>query len=361
RYTGKDRVVEAGLYYQGARYYAPWLGRWTACDPAGLVDGTNLYYYVRGNPIGLLDREGTNSEEVENLKVDLYEAAHEEYKLTAEYEKAHVAEGVAESKVQQHQNKLDHLRDEYRADKFTEDQYARKVTQQEHNLEQAKQNLTKAQEAVRDLKGRGQANADKVKDLYKKADKLGIDATEVEDLRTLARGNAGGYKFGDPPKRPSGKGPGGGTHGGGSSGGGAPGGGKSGKSWLQKAASIGKKIIGSKATKVTLKVVKVVPYVGVAAGAVSAGVALHEERYGDAALDVIGFVPFVGDALDLGRLLASFGPDEPVKPQPEVPRPVPGVTPPTPPPPQATPTKPEPAPVPPALPRPPIPPDLPVS
>jgi uncharacterized protein RhaS with RHS repeats len=27
RYTGKERDEESGLYYHGARYYAPWLGR----------------------------------------------------------------------------------------------------------------------------------------------------------------------------------------------------------------------------------------------------------------------------------------------------------------------------------------------
>jgi RHS repeat-associated protein len=32
RYTGKERDEETGLYYHGARYYAPWLGRWTATD-----------------------------------------------------------------------------------------------------------------------------------------------------------------------------------------------------------------------------------------------------------------------------------------------------------------------------------------
>ena len=29
RYTGKERDEENDLYYHGARYYAPWLGRWT--------------------------------------------------------------------------------------------------------------------------------------------------------------------------------------------------------------------------------------------------------------------------------------------------------------------------------------------
>ncbi len=33
RYTGKERDEESGLYYHGARYYIPWLCRWSAVDP----------------------------------------------------------------------------------------------------------------------------------------------------------------------------------------------------------------------------------------------------------------------------------------------------------------------------------------
>jgi RHS repeat-associated protein len=58
RFTGKERDEETGLSYHGARYYAPWLGRWTSCDPAGLVDGPNLYVYGRCNPVRNLDPSG---------------------------------------------------------------------------------------------------------------------------------------------------------------------------------------------------------------------------------------------------------------------------------------------------------------
>ena len=58
RHTGKERDEESGLYYHGARYYAPWLGRWTKPDPAGSVDGTNLYMYVRDNPVSNTDSTG---------------------------------------------------------------------------------------------------------------------------------------------------------------------------------------------------------------------------------------------------------------------------------------------------------------
>ena len=58
RYTGKERDEETGLYYHGARYYASWLGRWASCDPAGMSDGSNLYKFVRNNPINFIDKTG---------------------------------------------------------------------------------------------------------------------------------------------------------------------------------------------------------------------------------------------------------------------------------------------------------------
>jgi RHS repeat-associated protein len=58
RYTGKEKDEESGLYYMLARYYSGWLGRWTAADPVGLVDGVNLYAYCRGNPVKYIDPDG---------------------------------------------------------------------------------------------------------------------------------------------------------------------------------------------------------------------------------------------------------------------------------------------------------------
>jgi RHS repeat-associated protein len=59
RFTGKERDEGTGLGYHGARYYAPWLGRWTAADPAGLVDGTNVFAYVGNQPLRNTDPSGT--------------------------------------------------------------------------------------------------------------------------------------------------------------------------------------------------------------------------------------------------------------------------------------------------------------
>ena len=58
RYTGKERDEESGLYYHGARYYAPWLGRWGSCDPANVGDGLNLFLYAHSNPVRWYDPDG---------------------------------------------------------------------------------------------------------------------------------------------------------------------------------------------------------------------------------------------------------------------------------------------------------------
>ena len=66
RYTGKERDEESGLYYHKARYYAPWLGRWTATDPTGIDDGLNVYTYVKDNPVIRIDPKGTQGNQPED-------------------------------------------------------------------------------------------------------------------------------------------------------------------------------------------------------------------------------------------------------------------------------------------------------
>lgn len=57
RYSGKERDA-TGLYYYGYRYYQPWAGRWLSSDPAGTVDGLNLFRMVRNNPVTMQDIDG---------------------------------------------------------------------------------------------------------------------------------------------------------------------------------------------------------------------------------------------------------------------------------------------------------------
>jgi len=58
RYTGKERDEETGLYYHGARYFAPWLGRWMSCDPIGGIGGPNRYIYCLDQPTRNVDATG---------------------------------------------------------------------------------------------------------------------------------------------------------------------------------------------------------------------------------------------------------------------------------------------------------------
>ncbi|NEJ83122.1 hypothetical protein GR268_42335, partial [Rhizobium leguminosarum] len=50
RYSGQERDSVTGFYCYGARYYAPWLARWLSPDPAGTINGLNLYAFVTEDP-----------------------------------------------------------------------------------------------------------------------------------------------------------------------------------------------------------------------------------------------------------------------------------------------------------------------
>jgi len=50
--------ADQGLITFGARHYDPALARWTQLDPAGTVDGLNMYAYVGDSPILALDAWG---------------------------------------------------------------------------------------------------------------------------------------------------------------------------------------------------------------------------------------------------------------------------------------------------------------
>ncbi|MGF6204204.1 insecticidal toxin complex protein TccC [Pseudomonas frederiksbergensis] len=69
RYSGKEMDV-SGLYYYGARYYAPWLQRWVSADPAGDVDGLNLYAFVGNNPIIFVDEDGEERRSFMKLMIE---------------------------------------------------------------------------------------------------------------------------------------------------------------------------------------------------------------------------------------------------------------------------------------------------
>jgi RHS repeat-associated protein len=59
RFTGKEQD-ETGLYYFGARYYDPMIGRWLTPDPVMGSDPRNLspYWYCYANPLIYIDPTG---------------------------------------------------------------------------------------------------------------------------------------------------------------------------------------------------------------------------------------------------------------------------------------------------------------
>jgi RHS repeat-associated protein len=70
RYTGMERDEESGFGYHGARYYIPWLGRWTACDPQGIKPFINVYIYSFDNPVNAHDKGGGQPEWVKKKYAD---------------------------------------------------------------------------------------------------------------------------------------------------------------------------------------------------------------------------------------------------------------------------------------------------
>ena len=58
RFQTKELHPKSKLVYFGARWYNPAVGRWLTPDPAGIIDGPNLYVYLNNSPTNLLDPWG---------------------------------------------------------------------------------------------------------------------------------------------------------------------------------------------------------------------------------------------------------------------------------------------------------------
>jgi RHS repeat-associated protein len=69
RYTGQERDAETGLAYHRDRYYAPWLGRWTASDALGIAGGLNRFEYGRSNPVKHIDDDGNSPWDPQALRI----------------------------------------------------------------------------------------------------------------------------------------------------------------------------------------------------------------------------------------------------------------------------------------------------
>jgi len=57
-FAGRRFDIEIGLYYNRARYYNSYTGRFLQTDPIGYDDGINWYAYCGNNPVGRADPSG---------------------------------------------------------------------------------------------------------------------------------------------------------------------------------------------------------------------------------------------------------------------------------------------------------------
>ncbi|MFO0617338.1 MAG: RHS repeat-associated core domain-containing protein [Polyangiaceae bacterium] len=106
RYAAAERDDETGFYSMGARYYCPWLGRWTTADPLGLQAGINVYLYATAGPVTLSDPSGLSTTqgvidqehaaELEgNLKAQMIHQMNEAMHAAEDFLRNHQSHGFA--------------------------------------------------------------------------------------------------------------------------------------------------------------------------------------------------------------------------------------------------------------------------
>jgi RHS repeat-associated protein len=93
RFAGQYYDVESGLHYNYHRYYDPSIGRYLTPDPIGLEGGINLYAYVSGNPVNLVDPYGLQSLAVPGGATGPIPAGHPVF-YPGSYENQLIAEDV---------------------------------------------------------------------------------------------------------------------------------------------------------------------------------------------------------------------------------------------------------------------------
>ncbi|WP_268240800.1 toxin TcdB middle/C-terminal domain-containing protein [Streptomyces lacrimifluminis] len=350
RYTGKERDEENGFYYHGARYYAPWLGRWTSPDPAGLKDGTNRYAYVHNAPTRLVDPSGTQGEgfeDLDQLVKELNESNTVKDLLTdkrapltprgkpwdlntkearkygnkqaaahrassgmnqgATVQAGHTAaarhapeSGISEADWDRQRMQELHSRKGQGLDVDVQDQTGKRTTRTRHTAQEGL--IDDAVDRARAGNGgklTPQGQLDAAAEVDWRTSNVPMDQRDVEAVR---KGGAAAPEKG-PKVGPTGevvksetaaakavkteaKAI------------------KAGTEAIEQGAKAGGK---SALKKLGTKALKVIPFVGISAGVASAGYEASQGNTGTAALDAVGLIPVAGDVVDAARLGVAVG------------------------------------------------------
>jgi RHS repeat-associated protein len=100
RFCGKERDEESGLYYYGARYYAPWSCRFVSLDPlASKYPFYTPYQYAGNRPINFIDLDGlepaTGKAESDQSPAMFSKDANGESKMNRSLDSVQITDGQA--------------------------------------------------------------------------------------------------------------------------------------------------------------------------------------------------------------------------------------------------------------------------
>jgi len=175
-FASKRYDPELNLIYYGKRYYDPNLGRWLTTDPAGFVDGLNLYHYLHNNPYYYFDNDGRWAIAIPVIKIAWGAAAIAVITPSLPYLAGAGAMWVAAYYAHQAFNHLNdrHIMNQIQSQ--TEPQYETEIKekekkQKEHqgpNQEEKSKRHTPQQQALNDL--------------VKESEKKGVSNSEADAL-----------------------------------------------------------------------------------------------------------------------------------------------------------------------------------
>ncbi len=182
RYMGKERDEESGLSQHGLRFYAPWLARWTSTDPAGAVDGWNLYAFCRLNPLRFVDLQGTDAKEraIRDYSAEMERQAA----LRTEVNRLENTAAASQQKV----NKAYETLDKLDASGLSERALDKEIDRLNKTINQASQEFREAAAALPGARSQLRRSTEELGQLTRRLTKLGVDVQRLEkDLRALKK------------------------------------------------------------------------------------------------------------------------------------------------------------------------------